>query len=103
MRSVFLVRAGLSKEQFVGTSAVCATMVDATRLAVYLLGFGMSRDLRAALTGEVRGLVIAGCIAAFVGSYVGAKLMGKTTMHGIRVVVGVLLCITAAAIASGLL
>ena len=35
LRSAFLIRSGLSKEQFIGTGVLIACLVDATRLAVY--------------------------------------------------------------------
>ena len=35
LRSMFLIRAGLSKEQFIGTGVVSAVIVDISRLAVY--------------------------------------------------------------------
>jgi uncharacterized membrane protein YfcA len=39
LRAAFLVRAGLNRDQFVGTAAVVSTMVDLARLAVYTVGF----------------------------------------------------------------
>jgi uncharacterized protein len=40
LRSAFLVRAGLGREAFVGTSALCAVAVDLARIPLYLEQFG---------------------------------------------------------------
>src|SRR5690606_39601235 len=48
LRSAFLIKAGLSKEAFVGTAVVVSTFVDFTRLSVYATRFttaGLSDNL----------------------------------------------------------
>lgn len=42
LRSAFLIKAGLSKEAFVGTAVVVSTFVDFTRLSVYATRFTTS-------------------------------------------------------------
>jgi uncharacterized membrane protein YfcA len=39
LRSAFLIRAGLSKEQFIGTRVAGAVIVDVARIAVYAVAF----------------------------------------------------------------
>jgi len=49
LRSVFLIRAGLKKEEFIGTNVVLAVMVDFGRLIVYgagLYSVSLHRSLR---------------------------------------------------------
>ncbi len=46
-------------------------------------------------------LVVA-CAGAFVGSFVGAKLVKKVTLLGLKRTIGVLLIVLAAAMATGL-
>jgi uncharacterized membrane protein YfcA len=102
LRSAFLIRAGLTKEQFIATGVATAVMVDFSRLAVYGLSF-FSRDR--ALLNE-RGsviVVIAACVAAFAGSIIGARLVKKVTLTGVRRWVGVMLLIMAGAMAAGVI
>ena len=102
LRSAFILQWGLSKEAFVGTNVVCAVAVDLTRLGVY----GM-----AALQGGADPfadpaafhLVGTATLAAFLGSFLGAKLLPRVTMTFVRRLVGVLLLFLAVAIASGLI
>jgi uncharacterized protein len=84
-RSLFLLKAGLSKEQFVATGVVIAVMVDLARLVIYGFHFsGGERDWSG-------GLVAVACGAAFVGSFVGTRLLQKITMSTVQRVVSVLL------------
>jgi len=39
LRSMFLIKAGLEKEEFIGTNVVTAVIVDIGRLLVYGIGF----------------------------------------------------------------
>lgn len=96
-RSTFLVRCGLSKESLVATSAVAAVAVDATRLAVYGLG-----AMTAASLTPVAGPIVAGCLAAFAGTFLGAKVLKKVSLDRIRLLVGVLLAVTGALLVAGI-
>jgi uncharacterized membrane protein YfcA len=105
LRAAFLVRAGLTRDQFVGTAAVVSTLVDLARLAVYTLGFstlGRSADWDLLRNRDTQMLIAAACIAAFVGSYFGAKLVKKVTLKTIQRIVAVMLIIFAAALGAGL-
>jgi len=96
LRAAFLVRAGLTRDAFIGTGVVCAVAIDVARVPMYLDQFeALSRDRTA--------LVVAASGAAFAGSFVGARLVRKVTMESIHALVGVLLVLMAAAMASGLL
>ena len=46
-------------------------------------------------------LVIAACLAAFIGSFAGVRLVRKVTLRGLKVTVGVMLLLMAAALAAG--
>lgn len=103
LRSVFLVRAGLQREAFIGTVAVISILVDVARLIVYGLGFALAtRDLGGA-TGADVWLVAAACAAAFAGSFAGSRLVKKITMESVRIVIGVLLVVVAVAMGSGVM
>jgi uncharacterized protein len=101
LRSAFLVRANLTKEQFIGTRTVGAVLVDVPRIVVYAWALGAA-DLR--VLREHRGieLVVAASGAAFVGSFVGSKLVKKVTMRLVRRVVGVALLLMAGALGAGI-
>ncbi|MEC7585143.1 MAG: TSUP family transporter [Planctomycetota bacterium] len=98
LRSAFLIKLGLGKEAFLATGIVCAVIVDVVRLPVYLGGEGLL-----ALAGQDPGPVVCATIAAFVGSYVGRRCMDKVKVEAIQLLVGVMLLLLAAGLASGLL
>lgn len=98
LRAAFLIKCDLSREAFIGTGVVCAVAVDVIRLPVYLL----EGDLVGLRDGRATGLVIAATVAAFLGSFLGARWMRKVTLQGIRRLVGALLLLLAVAIGSGL-
>ena len=100
LRSAFLLRAGLTKEQFLATGIIAAVAVDVLRLTVY--GVSMSAATRDALTRpDARTLVIAGIIAAFAGSFIGARLVRKVTLAAVKRLVGAMLLLLALALGAG--
>lgn len=109
LRSAFLLRVGLSKEQFVGTRVVGAVVVDVSRLVVYALAMALvsngTRELNALEVLDRQGgwnLIMAATVAAFAGSLAGSRLVKAVTMTGLRRFVGVMLLLLAAAIGVGL-
>ena len=98
LRSAFLLRAGLSKEAFIGTGVVCAVLVDLTRLAVYGWAFLAAGS---AIDRERMPLIIAATVAALTGAWVGVRLMKKVSLHTVRKLVGVMLLALALALAAG--
>lgn len=102
LRSMFLLRANLSKDQFVGTTVASAIIVDLSRLAVY--GFTIfGRHLEELKSQGVLNLVAAAGIAAFAGSILGTKLLKKTTLVTVQKVVGFLLFAVALGLIGGLI
>lgn len=103
LRSAFLTKLDLTGPQFVGTSAVCAVIVDLARLAVYGLAYAALRN-QSGTHGEIPwGVVLAGSVAALVGSVVGARLIRKVTMQTIQLVVGVMLIAMGLVIGAGII
>ena len=102
LRSAFLLRAGLTKDQFVATRVCGAVIVDVSRLAVYGATLVLA-DLQQLRAGGGFGLVAAAAVSAFVGSFVGSRLVRKVTMTGLRRFVGGALILLAAALAAGLI
>lgn len=101
LRAAFLVRAGLSREAFIGTVILSAIVVDVSRLMVYGLTF-FSRDFEIMRAQGGFGLVVAGSLAAFLGAFLGSRLLAKVTMRIIRRLVGILLLLLGAALGVGL-
>lgn len=101
LRSAFLVKSGLTKEAFVGTSAVAATIVDTSRLAVYGVSFHSSSF--AVFEGDAKLMIIVATIAAFLGSYLGKRLLKKVTVSTIQKLVAVCLMLLGAALGAGLI
>ncbi len=97
LRSAFLIKAGLSKEAFIGTAVVVSAFVDFTRLGVYAAGFSSS-GLTANLT-----LVTTATLAAIAGAYLGNRLLKKVTLRSVQVTVAILLIAISLALGAGLL
>lgn len=97
LRSAFLIKAGLSKETFIGTAVVVSTFVDFTRLGVYA-----SRVSSSGLTDNLT-LVLLGTLAAIAGAFLGNKLLKKITIDSIQVVVAVMLIVISIALGAGIL
>lgn len=100
LRSAFLIKAGLGKEAFIGTGTVSAVVVDLARLLVYGLSFYTSRF--ADLDG-IWALVLAATVAAFLGAFMGKRLIKSITLSAIQFIVGLLLAIIGLGMAAGLL
>lgn len=97
LRSAFLAKSGLSKEQFVATGAAVAFMIDISRLSVYVPAF---LSERAALDYPV---LAAAVLAALMGALVGNRYLKSVTMGGIQSVVALMLFAVAIGLISGVL
>lgn len=97
LRSAFLIRAGLSKEVFIGTTVVVSTFVDMTRLGVYATRFA-DTDLSDNIT-----LVVSATLAGILGSFIGNKLLKKVTLDFLQTLVAIMLIILSIALAFGLI
>lgn len=96
-RSIFLLRAQLTKQAFVATGVAIAVAIDITRLSLYLDGTTWS-SVRANAA-----LVAAAIGAAFAGAVAGNRLLEKITLRWIQMAVAVLLVAIGVGLASGLL
>lgn len=97
LRTAFLVKAGLSKEAFIGTGVAIAVLIDIARLGVYSRIFVQQRhQLRV-------DVLIAATVAAFIGALAGNALLRKMTMRGVQHVVAAMLALVAVALIAGLL
>ncbi len=96
-RSIFLLKAGLTKEAYIGTAVVCSIFIDLTRLSVYSNNFLIS-DIQSNI-----GLVGLAAISAMFGSYFGNKLLKKVTLKFIQVFVAIALIFLSVALGLGLI
>lgn len=97
LRSAFLIRSGLSKEAFIATGVIIASLVDFTRLSVYASRF------TAANLHENSALLISATLAAIAGAFLGSKLLTKITLRFIQLLVAVMLFLIAIGLGAGLI
>lgn len=97
IRSVFLIKSGLSKDAYIGTTVVIACLIDVTRLSVYA-----TRFTKAGLVNNIP-LVVSGTLAAIAGAYIGNKIMKKVTFRFIQKLVILLLIVVAIGLGSGII
>lgn len=97
LRSAFLIRIGLSKEAFIGTGVVVATLVDVTRLGVYGRALMNQRD-------ELPLVLLSGAVlSACLGAYLGDHFLQKITLDTLQRLVGTALAVVAVGLMVGLL
>lgn len=101
LRSAFLIKAGLSKEAYVGTGAACTVLVDAVRLAVY--GAVFHTGGWRVLQGDGGGLVLAATLSAFVGAFIGKRLLRKLTLRAVELSVAAMMMLIGGGLACGLI
>jgi uncharacterized membrane protein YfcA len=97
IRSAFLIKSGLSKEAYIATGVMIACLVDFTRITVYA-----SRFTAAGLHENILLLFVAS-LSAFIGALIGKKLLKKTTLRSIQMIVAVLLILISIALGGGLI
>ena len=102
LRSAFLIKAGLSKEAYVGTGAACTVLVDSVRLVVYGAAFHTG-GWAAMLQDDGGGLVLAAMLSAFLGAWLGKKLLKKITLRAVELTVAAMMVLIGGGLASGLI
>ncbi|MEZ4721285.1 MAG: sulfite exporter TauE/SafE family protein [Flavobacteriales bacterium] len=85
LRSAFLIKVPMSKEQFVASGIVIACFVDTMRIGTYAFTFDFSS------IADSIGLIIAATGCAFVGAIIGRRLLKKVTINALQTIVGVLM------------
>lgn len=97
LRSAFLLRAGLSKEVFIGTGVVIASLVDISRLTVY------SKTITEEVSSSQITLLVIAVLAAFIGVYAGNKLLKKMTIRILQTLVASMLILFSVLLGAGIL
>ena len=95
-RSLFLLKAGLTKEEFVATGVMVAVAVDMARILVYGQSFiSHAKEIQ-------WPLVIAASVSAFAGALIGKKLLTKMKLQTVHALVAVLLLFVSLSLILGL-
>ncbi len=97
IRSAFLIKSGLSKEAYIATGVVIASLVDFTRLSVYASRF------KVANLHEHWILILSAVSAAILGAFIGNKLLKKVTLRFVQVLVAILLFLIAIVLGAGII
>lgn len=95
LRSAFLIKAGLSKEAFIGTAVVVSTFVDFTRLGIYATRFVGAELINNAL------LVTVATLSAISGAFIGNILLKKITLDFLQITVSIMLILLSIALGAG--
>lgn len=97
LRSIFLLKCGLAKESYIATGVSIACVIDLTRLFVYRQGFELAFD-------EAHLFLLAtAASSAFLGAFIGARVLEKTTIRFVQRLVSVMLIFIALGLGSGLI
>lgn len=106
-RSMFLIKSGLSKEQYIATGVVLAVLVDVSRMLIYGWDLSTANYSAVGCSGADCALdwtlIIVACLAAFAGAYFGAKLVKKVTIRSIQLLVSATLTLVSLGLISGLI
>ena len=97
LRSMFLLRSGLTKEGYIATGVLIACAVDITRLSVYFTNFS-NINLE-----EKSTVLIVAVLSAFAGSYLGNILLKKVTFSFVQWLTTVMIIILAIGLGTGLI
>jgi uncharacterized protein len=96
LRSAFLMRAGLTKEQFIATGVVIAVLIDTARMTVYFYQErfdSMNIDYP---------LLVSATLSAFAGAVIGNQLLKKLTVKTLHTMIAVMLLAFSVCLAGGI-
>jgi uncharacterized membrane protein YfcA len=96
-RSLFLIKSGLTKEQFIATGVLIAVMIDISRLSVY------SWNMHVSSVNIDWILVISASLSAFIGAYIGRQLLKKVTIKTVHALVSLLLIVVSLSLILGII
>lgn len=97
LRSIFLLRAGLTKDAFIATGIAVALLVDLTRIPMYL------GQLPPDLLRPQWPLLALTTLSAFLGAWLAKCWIPKITVRTVQRIVGVLMLVIACALIAGLI
>jgi len=95
LRTIFLVKAGMSSEGFIATGISIALIVDITRIPIYFSGMDM-----ASITDNA-SLLVSATLAAFIGALIGRSYLKKVKIAALQTLVGILILLVALSLGLG--
>lgn len=96
LRSMFLIKSNLNKEQFIATGVAIACIIDITRISIY------TGRLEALNLTENAAHILSAVLPAFAGAYLGRHLLHKVDIEIIHKYVAWMLIVIAIGIGTGL-
>ena len=97
LRSTFLIKCGLTKESFIATGVVISCLVDFSRIFVY------SANIPSIVKSSNFPLLIAAISSAFLGAFIGNRLIRKVTMRTIQLIIAIMLFVIAFGLGTGII
>jgi hypothetical protein len=97
LRSMFLIKLNLTKEAYIATGIFIASMIDITRLFVYFKTIEFNTVL------ENSEILIFATLSAFLGAFIGNRMLKKITIEFVQNIVSILLLILALLLALGVI
>ncbi len=97
LRSMFLLKCGLSKENYIATGVIIACLVDFSRIFVYG-GYLIRSQYQ-----DYRLMMAVAVVSAFAGVFLGRRLLTKITMKTVQIIVSVMLVAIACLLAAGII
>ena len=97
LRTMFLVKAGMSTEGFIATGISIALIVDLTRIPIYFSGMDLS-----SITDNA-SLLISATLAAFIGALIGRFFLKKVKIAALQTLIGVLILLVAVSLGLGII
>lgn len=101
-RSAFLIKTGMDSEAFIGTGTVASVIIDVTRLFIYGLSFNLTQ-FRELDSGAGINLVVAATLSAFLGAFIGSRILKNITLKTVQLIVGIMLAVVGLGMITGLL
>jgi uncharacterized membrane protein YfcA len=97
LRSAFLIKCGLSKESFIATGVIIASVVDVSRISVYFTRFSNVG------IAENTPILIVAVLSAFIGAFFGKKLLKKVTIESVHNAVTIMISLFAIVLGAGII
>ncbi|MDT8411927.1 MAG: sulfite exporter TauE/SafE family protein [Vicingaceae bacterium] len=97
LRTIFLLRSGLTKESFIATGIAIACIVDVSRISIYFA------KLQSISLTENLWIITSTTLCAFAGAFIGKKLLKKVTITFIQYVVAILIIIISVLLIVGII
>ncbi|NNJ54836.1 MAG: TSUP family transporter [Bacteroidia bacterium] len=97
LRSAFLIKCGLSKESFIATGVIIASVIDISRIAVYFTKFSQIG------IEENFPILLVAVGSAFTGAFFGKRLLKKVTIEFVQIIVTIMIMILAILLGLGII